>query len=190
MKLNVGCGRNILPEPWRNIDCVALPGVDLIADLERCEDRPLPLEADSADEFLLSHLIEHIAKPLPLMQELHRIAKHGAKCVIRCPYGSSDDADEDPTHVRRYFMNSFAVFAQPYYWRADYGYRADWQADKITLVINRRYEGLSAQEVFDAVQTMRNVVVEMIAELAAVKPIREPKAELQKRPQLEFMLAN
>ena len=31
-RLNVGCGRNILPD-WINLDSAALPGVD-IADLE------------------------------------------------------------------------------------------------------------------------------------------------------------
>jgi hypothetical protein len=42
-----------------------------------------------------------------LMQELHRIAKPNGKLVIRCPHGASDDAWEDPTHVRAFFARSF-----------------------------------------------------------------------------------
>src|SRR5262245_44004550 len=114
-RLNVGCGRNVIPG-WINLDAQPLPGVDIIADLERCAEVPLPLGGDSVDEFLLSHVIEHIHAPLPLMQELHRIARPGAKAFIRVPYGSSDDAWEDQTHVRAYFLQSFGYFSQPYYW--------------------------------------------------------------------------
>jgi len=66
---------NILPG-WINIDRTPLPGVDIVTDLEDCTRQRLPLEDGSADEFFLSHLIEHIRQPLPLMEELHRIAKH------------------------------------------------------------------------------------------------------------------
>ena len=65
------------------------------------------------------------------MQELWRIAKPNAKMVIRVPHGASDDAWEDPTHVRAYFSNSFGYYSQPYYWRADYGYRGDWLHEKL-----------------------------------------------------------
>jgi SAM-dependent methyltransferase len=81
MKINVGCGRNILPG-WVNIDRITHPEV-LCADLNECATIPLPLPSDSADEILLSHVIEHIPNALPLMQELHRIAMPGAKVTMR-----------------------------------------------------------------------------------------------------------
>jgi SAM-dependent methyltransferase len=188
-RLNVGCGRNVKPG-WVNLDSVQLPGVDVVADLERCRGKPLPFDDNSVDEFLLSHVIEHIRDPLPLMEELHRIAKQNALAVIRVPYGSSDDAFEDPTHVHCYFLNSFGYFSQPFYWRADYGYRGDWLTRKITLVVDRKeYEGVEAQQIFTRINTLRNVVRETIAELVAVKPIREPKQELQVSPKIEILLA-
>jgi len=185
-RLNVGCGRNIMPG-WINLDIAALPGVDVVADLEKCASIPLPIESDSVDEFLLSHLIEHINNTLPLMQELHRVAKPNAQLVIRCPHGASDDAWEDPTHVRVFFAQSFGYFSQPYYWRADYGYRGDWQPARIIYAVEGRlYQGVNLETVGQQIATQRNIVREMIAELVAIKPIRQPLRELQTPPRLEI----
>jgi predicted SAM-dependent methyltransferase len=184
LRVNLGCGRNILAG-WINVDVCALPGVDIVADLDRCREHPLPLANDSVDELLLSHVIEHVREPLPLMEDLHRVATNGARMVIRVPYGSSDDAFEDPTHLRQYFVNSFGYFSQPYYWRADYGYRGDWMTESITLVVRQQENvGLSPAEVMAKVMRERNVVTEMIAQLSAVKPVREPRKELQVGPSI------
>ena len=67
-KLNVGCGRDILKD-WINLDCISMPGIDIVADIDQCRDKPLPVDDNSIDEFLLSHVIEHLHNPLPLMQE-------------------------------------------------------------------------------------------------------------------------
>ena len=182
LRLNLGCGRNIL-EGWVNIDWIQLPGIDIVADLGQCATTPLPFADDQVDEFLLSHVIEHIPQTLPMMQELYRIAKPGAKAWIRVPHGSSDDAWEDPTHVRAYFPGSFGYFSQPYYWRADYGYRGDWQPLSITLYVPAALQGtLNFEALHERISRERNLVVEMVAELEAVKPLREPKRELQTAP--------
>lgn len=122
IRLNLGCGRNIM-SGWVNVDQVGLPGVDMIANLDgfgRPGVKLFPLEEGSVDQFLLSHTIEHIQHTLPLMQELYRVAKPNAVCTVHVPYGSSDDAWEDPTHVRAYFLGSWGYFSQPYYWKAQY----------------------------------------------------------------------
>ena len=187
-RLNVGCGRNII-DGWVNLDVMSLPGIDIVADLEDCAITPLPFEDDSFDEFLLSHVIEHIRNPLPLMQELWRIAKPNAKMVIRVPHGASDDAWEDPTHVRAYFSNSFGYYSQPYYWRADYGYRGDWLHEKLTFVVSQQGNAnLSPADVLQKIQYYRNMVQEMIAELVCTKPAREPRRELQQSPQVFIQL--
>lgn len=189
LKLHLGCGRNVLPG-WFNVDAQALPGIDLVFDFDSCQRQPLPLAENSVDEFLASHLIEHLHHPLPFMQELHRVAKPDARAVFRVPYGSSDDAFEDPTHVRQYFMSSFGYFSQPYYWRADYGYRGDWATEMVTLLVDAaRCAGKSADQIMSDVRTLRNVVKEMVVELRAVKPVREPKAELQVPYKINIQLA-
>ncbi|MDP9579576.1 UNVERIFIED_ORG: hypothetical protein J2X74_005449 [Bacillus sp. 1751] len=109
--------------------------VEIVANLGKCPETLLLFEDKSISEFYASHLSEHIHDTLPMMQELHKIAKNEAKAVFRLPYGSTDDALEDPTHVSSYFLNSFGYFSQLYYWRADYGYRSDWKRKKISLLV-------------------------------------------------------
>lgn len=189
LRVNVGCGKDVL-EGWVNIDQEELSGVDVIADLDQCADTPLPLEDDSADEFLLSHIIEHLEHPLPLMQELHRIAKSGARAIIRVPHGASDDAYEDPTHVQQYFHGSFGYFSQPFYWRADYGYRGDWKAEKIELIVPREgNEGVPPEQIMKRIKTLRNQVLEMVVELSAVKPARPASKDLQTNSVIQIVLS-
>ncbi|MEP6939800.1 MAG: methyltransferase domain-containing protein [Rudaea sp.] len=179
LRVNLGCGRNFL-EGWVNLDWKALPGVDVVADLNACATTPLPFDDDQVDEFLLSHVIEHVPNTLAMMQELHRIARPGAIACIRVPHGNSDDAWEDPTHVRPYFPGSFGYFSQPYYWRADYGYRGDWLPRDVTLHVPAHLaRGDSIEVLYERLRMERNLVVEMVATLEAVKPIRAPLRELQ-----------
>jgi SAM-dependent methyltransferase len=187
-KLHLGCGRNIM-DGWINLDVFQMDGVDVVADLDNCKNNPLPFDDNSINQFLGSHVIEHLNNTLDLMEELHRIAKPNAVALFRVPYGSNDDAFEDPTHVRQYFLNSFGYFSQPFFWRADYGYRGDWLTERIILIVDKqRYESKTTDEIMHDVNSYRNVVKEMIVELRAIKPIREPKRELQVSPYIEIIL--
>lgn len=196
LRLHLGCGR-FPKEGWLNIDRVALPGVDLVGDLNTCREKPLPLKDSSVDEFLLSHVIEHIDDTLGLMADLHRVAKPGATLVARTPYGSSDDAWEDPTHVRAYFIQSWGYFSQPYHWRSDYGYRGDWQPKELQLIVETSrvkdcIDGMGGPDDMAALQKIyaeRNIVREMVATLVAVKPVRPAKRELQVLPQIKIVRA-
>lgn len=181
-RLHLGCGRTILPG-WVNVDRAALPGVDLVADLDDCRTTPLPFGPDSVAEFRLDHVLEHIRDSLALFEEMHRVAEPGARAVVRVPHGSSDDASEDPTHVRRLFPGSFLYFAQPAYSRADYGYRGDWQARAVVLAVPRvPHQDMAREEILERVNALRNTVLEMTVVLEAVKPPREPRFELLARP--------
>lgn len=178
-RLNLGCGRFADPA-WINVDCVALPGVDLVIDLNNLAQEKLPFPEDCIEQFSMSHVIEHIANVLPLMQELYRVATPNASLLIRCPHGASDDAWEDPTHIRPIFLQSFGYFSQPFYWRADYGYRGDWRVAELKLLVSAAQAiGKSDNELFALIATQRNWVIEISAILVAVKPARACKKELQ-----------
>jgi len=173
-RLHLGCGRDIRPG-WVNLDAHALPGVDVVADLDACRVKPLPFHDNSFDEFYGCHVLEHLRDPLPLMQELHRIASPGAVAVFRVPHGASDDAHEDPTHVQRYFPNSFPYFSQLAYWRADYGYRGDWETEHVVIRVDAsRHDGKTDERLLEELRSQRNVALEIVATLRAVKPMRRP----------------
>jgi SAM-dependent methyltransferase len=177
MRLNLGCGRDTR-EGWVNIDSVDLPGIDHVIDLN---EGTFPFEDDSVDYSELIHVIEHLTNPLHLMEELWRVTKPGCAVRICCPHGASDDAWEDPTHVRPYYPGSFLYFAQPTYWRADYGYRGDWDVHDMKLVAKMQFSN-------EQLAFMRNVVHEIQCTMVTVKPIRPPERRLMKQLTVQKVL--
>lgn len=176
-------------EGWKNVDRVEVDGVtDLLVDLDG-SDLIYMLEPDSVDESWASHLIEHLSHPLDFMAALWTVTKPGGTVTFEVPYGSSDDAWEDPTHVRPYFMGSWGYFSQPFYHRADYGYEADWRVTEVVLAVDREmWQGIKPDAVLDAVRVERNVVRFMTATLEAIKPARPRDPELQEPLPLRFAL--
>lgn len=174
MKLNIGCGGRPL-EGYINLDKIPGEGVDCVYNLEHCDAVDLPYPEGVFIHMLMHHVIEHITNILPMMEELYRVAAPGCSLAIACPYGSSDNADEDPTHVRRMFPGSFHYFSQAYYGANSYEYTADWDVKKVILriypLVWSRHNYPALREV---VLRQRNIVAEMFIELIAVKPAREP----------------
>lgn len=186
-KLNLGGGRDVRPG-WDHIDSKATiewlieEGADpfeaglAYADLDDPGGVALPYEDDTYDLVEASHVLEHIHNLLPLVQEVWRILRPGGQFCVAVPYGSSDDADEDPTHVRRFFPGSWIYFSQPTYWRGDYGYRGDFKPVGCFLYVDQlRYPAGDAQgaQVMEDVITRRNTVSEMRAVFETVKPARD-----------------
>lgn len=110
MKYNLGCGNQYL-QGWVNVDQFPQTKPDLVMDLEKF---PWPIEDNSADEILLSHVLEHIGGHsstfLGMMKELYRICKPGAKVIIRVPDPRHDDFLSDPTHQRAIIPGMFQTF--------------------------------------------------------------------------------
>lgn len=163
-----------------NVDLRPHEAADVLADA-----RHLPFQDGVFQEVLASHVLEHLDRPLEVMQEVWRVSAPGARCTLRVPHGASDEAWEDPTHVRPYFHHSFLPFAAPYYWRASYGYEGDWQPLHVALLVPRVLA--EDPEIIKRVQRDRNVVREVVATLEAHKPARPPARDLLTRPQVEIV---
>lgn len=189
--LNIGCGSSARPSTeeikWTNLDCEMLPGVDVLFDLEDCVRRRLPFKDNRFDVVEAVHVVEHLEAVLPIFQELWRVTKPGGRMRALCPYGSSDDAWEDPTHKRPWTRGSWAPLDARYYWRTSYGYLGDWDLERVILKIPiDRVRGETGEQIFRRVEQERNVVQEMEAHLACVKPARLPDGQPQLTQNIEL----
>jgi SAM-dependent methyltransferase len=105
---DLGCGGRKAPGAF-GVDGTPLPGVDLVHDLLA---RPYPLPEATADRVELNHVLEHFADPLPVMEEVWRIARPGGTVAIRTPHCSGPLAWKDPTHRRAFTSESFHYFGE------------------------------------------------------------------------------
>lgn len=95
MRINLGCGRDLLPG-WVNVDaCPGLPGTYEVWDLD---EHPWPFEDGSAEEIRGIDVYEHMHDPIGFMVECHRILAPGGVLRLQTAYYLSMDAYTDPTH--------------------------------------------------------------------------------------------
>jgi SAM-dependent methyltransferase len=94
MKLDLGCGRQKMPG-FVGLDRFALPGVDVVADL----DLPtLPFRDDSFDVIYAFHSLEHVANLQATMKEVWRVGRPGAQVCIGAPYWAQGLNVANPYH--------------------------------------------------------------------------------------------
>lgn len=106
IKLEFGCGEK-KRQGFYGIDHLPLKGVDVLADL----NKPLSLLPDNCCEYVYScHVLEHVQKLLPLMEEIHRISRAGGTIEIVVPHFSNVFGYSDPTHVRLFGLYSMHYF--------------------------------------------------------------------------------
>lgn len=190
-KLNLGCGKRPIPG-FINLDKMGGPGVDFVWDLETLKTAPLPFPENYFDRILMHHVFEHISDHMGLMHDLWRVAKPGCEMVVVTPYGSSDNAWEDPTHLRPIFKETYIYFTPLAYGGANYGVTCDWDYRRREF----RLDGTFFEDTVDEVQigravaNLRNVVTEFVAVLVAVKPARDIATQLepQKPPFTSFKM--
>ncbi len=129
-KLNVGCGRDI-KNGWINLDSANIPGVDVVHDIEKL---PLPFQDGEFDEILCQDVLEHI-EYIPVLKDLHRILRLGGKITIRVPHFTSKNNFIDPTHRRRFSINTFDFFVR----ESRIGEKRDYYFDFVfSRIISRR----------------------------------------------------
>jgi SAM-dependent methyltransferase len=104
--LNVGCGRKKLPGAV-NLDITTATDPDVVHDLNV---RPWPFPDSRFAEVHANDVIEHLDNLLGVMDELHRVCRHGARIQITVPHFSSPNAFTDPTHRHYFGWFSFDYF--------------------------------------------------------------------------------
>ena len=95
IRIDLGCGaakRN----SFIGVDRFALPGVDLVCDLER----GIPLATDSVDYLIASHSLEHFRDLPPAIAEIYRVCKDRAHITIVAPYDATRLNRANPYHFQ------------------------------------------------------------------------------------------
>jgi len=97
MRLNLGCGHDVLPG-WVNVDASAKLGKAVqVWDLDV---PPWPWDTGSAEEIRGIDIFEHVDDPVLFMTECHRILQPGGVLRLQTGYYQWVDAFTDPTHKR------------------------------------------------------------------------------------------
>ena len=102
--LDVGCGLKSKKEGSIGLDIRKAPHVDVTHDLNNF---PYPFEDNEFDWIEMSHIIEHVSKPLDVMNEIYRISKDGATIRIITPHYSSQLSYGDLEHFHRFGYVTF-----------------------------------------------------------------------------------
>jgi len=104
--IELGCGPR-KKDGRIGIDSVDLPGVDIVADLEK----GLPFLPDnSVDQIHCRHFLEHIKNFENLMAEMIRVLKRDGTAHIFVPHFSNPHYYSDFTHSRFFGLYSFYYF--------------------------------------------------------------------------------
>ena len=120
-KLDLGCGRRKEPG-FIGLDSSRGADVDVVGDL----GQSLPFSAGIADEVRLSHVFEHVANPVGVLEEVWRVCRQGAHVEIRGPHFSSPNLVwGDPTHRRGLSLATFRCFTD----------ECDWYITKVRFSI-------------------------------------------------------
>ncbi|HYD70999.1 methyltransferase domain-containing protein, partial [Azospirillum sp.] len=187
--LTIDVGTGVL-RGWLDRERAPQPAADFVVPLGFADDYRLPVEDGSVDRFVLDDVLQCVAQPLTLFQELHRIARPGARMTVRVPHGGSDAAWSDAGHVRAYFPTSFLSFAQGGPRKGVPSYRGDWRLVRVAVTVAAEdIAGLTAEDAAERVRTRRNVARDLIAELEAVKPMRGADAGPDPLPRMDVLPA-
>jgi glycosyltransferase involved in cell wall biosynthesis len=149
MKLNLGCCDAAIAG-FVNVDIVAGPGVDQVADLAA----PWPWSDNSVEYVRAWDIIEHLPDKIMTMNEIYRVLMPGGRAEIAVPTTDGTGAFQDPTHVSFWNRRSFLYYeaGNPYRERFanSYGIKARFRT--VSERIDRSIDGPRLTIILEAVK--------------------------------------
>lgn len=106
MKLNLGCGRNIL-KGWINLDISKEVKPDVCHNLN---EFPYPFKDNKFDYIFADNVLEHLDNLIPTLEELSRITKESGTIEIIVPLAPTMHSFRDPTHKLFFTYRTFEYF--------------------------------------------------------------------------------
>lgn len=94
--MDIGCGRRKFPGSI-GVDLHNDKSVDIVHNLD---EFPWPVEDESFDLLIASHIMEHVRDFGGVLLECYRILRTEGTLIVRCPHFSCRDSYINPTHVR------------------------------------------------------------------------------------------
>jgi SAM-dependent methyltransferase len=119
LRLNLGCGNDILPGFVNHDWSRRRPEVEVAHDLQSL---PWPWDDDVAEEVRLFDVIEHLPEVVPVIDECWRVLGPSGVLHLRVPHYQHPNAWIDPTHRRPFHLDSFDYFDPDTFWGTKYGF--------------------------------------------------------------------
>jgi len=104
--LDLGCGSDKLHGAV-GMDVNPGGAADIVHDMDVT---PWPLESDAFDYIRAQDVLEHVERFIPVMEEIYRVGRDGARVEIRMPFMTSLQYATDPTHRRAATSRTFDYF--------------------------------------------------------------------------------
>ena len=102
--LDLGCGPHCKKEGSVGVDLRPAPHVDVVHDLNVF---PYPFPDNEFDWIEMHFILEHLDRPLAVMNEVHRIAKDGATVRIAVAHYTSYYSYGDMEHTHHFGFMAF-----------------------------------------------------------------------------------
>lgn len=103
--IDLGCGANKFPGAF-GVDLYPAESVDLVCDLDQI---PWPIEDQSCDLLIASHIMEHVRNFGGVLLECYRILRYEGTLIVRCPHFSCRYSYLHPMHVRHLSYDSIKI---------------------------------------------------------------------------------
>ncbi len=133
--LNLGSGKDRSIADAVTVDINPSTSPDVIHDLNHV---PWPLDDDTFDIIYCKDIIEHLGDIVKTMEELHRVARAGARIHITTPHFSCANSYTDPTHRYHLGLFSFDYFTGQN--QLDFYTKARFKMVKAGLVFYPRFK--------------------------------------------------